>query len=82
LAGHHDAGYYFDPDVSQKKISDYAKYVTAPSIGTHHDVIKTYHDDKLTREQKWSYKELKYSEGVRRRINPGLVPCGRTPYHA
>jgi len=45
----------------QKKISDYAKYITAPSIGTHHDVIKTYHDDKLTKEQKWSYKELHYS---------------------
>ena len=45
----------------QKKISDYSKYITPPSIGTHHDVIKTYHDDKLTREQKWSYKELKYS---------------------
>ena len=45
----------------RQEISDYARLITAPTIGVHHDVIRTYHDDKLTKEQKWSYKELKYS---------------------
>jgi hypothetical protein len=44
----------------RKEISDYGKYITAPAIETHIDVIRTYHDDKLTKEQKWSYKGLSY----------------------
>ncbi len=44
-----------------KETADYARYITAPSINVHTDVIRTYHDDKLTKEQKWTYKELKYS---------------------
>jgi hypothetical protein len=43
-----------------KEISDYGKYITAPPIETHTDVIRTYHDDKMTKEQKWSYKGLSY----------------------
>jgi hypothetical protein len=42
-------------------VTDYSKYITAPTIGVHNDVIQTYHDGKLTKEQKWSYKDLKYS---------------------
>jgi len=45
----------------RKNISDYSEYITAPKIRTHHDVVKTYHDDKLIKEQGWSYKELSYS---------------------
>jgi hypothetical protein len=46
---------------ARKEISDYAKLITAPSITMHTDVIRTYRDDKLMREQKWKFKELKYS---------------------
>jgi hypothetical protein len=31
----------------RKEISDYGKYITAPAIETHIDVIRTYHDDKV-----------------------------------
>ena len=40
--------------------SDYAKYITAPAIDAHIDMIQTYHDGKLSKEQKYSYKGLSY----------------------
>jgi hypothetical protein len=46
---------------SRPDVTDYSKYITAPTIGLHNEVIMTYRDGKLAKEQKWSYKRLNYS---------------------
>jgi hypothetical protein len=48
-------------EYTKKEISGCAKYITAPLIGAHNEVTRTYRDEKLIREQKRSFKELKYS---------------------
>jgi hypothetical protein len=47
-------------EYTRKEISDYSKYITPPEINAHVAVVRTYRDDKLVKEQKRSYKELKY----------------------
>lgn len=39
-------------EYTRKEISDYAQYITSPSIGVYNMVTRTYRNDKLIREQK------------------------------
>jgi len=45
----------------REEIADCSGYITAPSIGLHDMVTRTYRDEKLIREQKMIFKELVYA---------------------